>query len=177
MPRAGRGRLINPFMAVIARLDRNATRELSPDDAGALASGFDDVFREPVVVTQEDGSRVEAREEKLIYVPCQIEDHAFQAQRMAVAGNNPDSRMTLVFHFRDLEQRGLVDPDTGSARIAPSDRLVEIRSYCCRKVIQKIPNPPGLFVTQAMPSAFTLAGSRNLLIVTFQERERTATVA
>lgn len=177
MPRGGRGRLINPFMAVIARLDRNATREQPPDDAGALPSGYDDVFREPIVVTQSDGTRDEARQEKLIYVPCQVEDHAFQAQRMTTAGNNPDSRLTLVFHFRDLERLGLVDPETGVARITPNDRLVEIRSYCCKHLIQKIPSPPGLYATQAMPSSFTLGRSRNLLIVTFQERERTATLA
>lgn len=177
MPRAGRGRLINPFMAIIGRLDRNATREQSPDDAGAAPSGYDDVFQEPLVVTDSDGTRDEARRERMIRVPCQVEDHAFQVQRMAVAGNNPDSRITLVFHFRDLERLGLVDPKTGIARISPNDRLVEIRSYCCTKLIQTIPDPPGLYATQALPTAFSLARMRNLLIVTFQERERTATVA
>jgi hypothetical protein len=176
MPRAGRGRLVNPFMAVIARFDRNATREHPPDAAGALSSGYDDVFKEPIVVTEADGTREEARREVLINVPCQVEDHAFLAQRMTTAGNNPDSRLTLVFHFRDLERLGLVDPDTGTARITPNDRLVEIRSYCCKHLIQKIPSPPGLYATQATPSAFSLGRARNLLIVTFQERERTATM-
>lgn len=176
MPMGGRGRLINPFMAVIARFDRNATREQPPDDAGEFVGGYDDVFREPIVVTQEDGTRDEARREKRINVPCQVEDHAFQSQRMTEAGNNPDSRLVLVFHFRDLERLGLVDPVTGLARITPNDRLVEIRSYCCRHLIQKIPDPPGLYATQALPTAFSLARARNLLVVTFQERERTATV-
>lgn len=177
MPLGGRGRLINPFMAVIARFDRNATRDQPPDDDGVLPSGFDDVFREPLVVTQDDGTRDEARRERLIYVPCQVEDHAFQTQRMTEAGNNPDSRLVLVFHFRDLERLSLVNRETGIARITPNDRLVEIRSYCCRHLIQKIPDPPGLYATQALPTAFSLARARNLLVVTFQERERTATVA
>lgn len=172
-----RGRLINPFMAVIARLDRNATREQSPDDAAQIPSGYDDVFKEPIVVTDDAGARDEVRREKLIYVPCQVEDHAYMAQRMTLAGNNPDSRLNLVFHFRDLEKLGLVDPETGTARITPNDRLVEIRSYCCKRLIQKIADPPGLYATQALPTAFTLGGQRNLLVVTFQERERTATVA
>ncbi len=171
-----RGRLINPFMAVIARFDRNATREQSPDDSGAVESGYNDVFREPVVVTDSEGIRNEARRERLVCVPCQVEDQAFQAQRLTTGGNNPDSRMNLVFHFRDLERLGLVDKNTGLARITPNDRLVEIRSFCCRRVIQKIPNPPGLYATQALPASFTLGGGRNLLIVTFQERERAATV-
>lgn len=172
-----RGRLINPFMAVIARFDRNATREESPDDAGEIPGGFDDVFKEPIVITGTDGARDEVRREKLIRVPCQVEDHAFMAQRMTLAGNNADSRLSLVFHFRDLERLGLVDPDTGTARITPNDRLVEIRSYCCKRLVQKIPNPPGLYATQALPSSFALGGQRNILVVTFQERERTATVA
>lgn len=172
-----RGRLINPFMAVIARFDRNATRDESPDDAAELPSGFDDVFKEPIVITATDGTRDEVRKERLIYVPCQVEDHAFMAQRMTLAGNNADSRLNLVFHFRDLERLKLVDPETGTARITPNDRLVEIRSYCCKRLVQRIPNPPGLYATQALPSSFTLGGQRNLLVVTFQERERTATVA
>lgn len=171
-----RGRLVNPFMAVIARFDRNATREESPDDAAEIPSGFDDVFREPIVVTT-DGVRDEARRERLIRVPCQIEDHAFMAQRNTLAGNNPDSRMNLVFHFRDLERLELVDLETGLARITPNDRLVEIRSFCCRTLIQKIPDPPGLYATQSLPSAFALGGRRNLLVVTFQQRERAATLA
>jgi len=38
-------------------------------------------------------------------------------------------------------------------------------------LVQAIPNPPGLFVTEAEPS-FGLGGSRNLLIVSFKGRDQ-----
>ena len=78
-----------------------------------------------------------------------------------------------MFHFRDLERLGLVDPRTGDALICPNDRLEGLYDLE-GQLIQRIRTPPGLYVTQAQPRGFGLSRSRplrNLLLVTFEARQ------
>ena len=77
--------------------------------------------------------------------------------------------MVLVFHFRDLEQRGLLDRETGDALLRVGDRLVAIRDRRTGKIVQAVRTPPGLYLTEPQPE-FGLGGRRNLLIATFSER-------
>jgi hypothetical protein len=75
-----------------------------------------------------------------------------------------------VFHFRDLERTGLVDAATGEARLRINDRLVAIHTLH-GELVQAIRTPPGLYATEVQPQSFGLGLSRNLLLVTFDERE------
>jgi hypothetical protein len=165
-----RGRLINPFLAELAQLDTVATAT-DPDGAGPLVSGYDPDFKETLVFGSPSGDRVDARREKpAIRVPCQVEVGAFEALQQFAAGNSPNSRIVLVFHFRDLERMGLVDSATGEALLRINDRLVAI--YTMRgALVQAIRTPPGLYVTEVQPQSFGLGLSRNLLLVTLDERE------
>ena len=165
-----RGRLIFPFKAVIARLDTVETR-IDPDGAGSLSSGYDDDFREPTLHT-ESGARVDDRKETLVEVPCQYEDRTFENLQMMPAGDSPTTNILLTMHFCDLERLGLVDPVTGVARIHKNDRLVEIMETCSGDRVQEYRNPPGVFVTQAVPAGLGIGLKRNLLLVTFQSREQ-----
>lgn len=165
-----RGRLINPFLAELAQLDTAATAG-DPDCAGPLASGYDPDFKETVLVATPGGSGVDARREKaLIRVPCQVEVGAFEALQQLTTGNSPNSRVTLVFHFQDLERMGLVDEGTGDALLRVNDRLVAIRDMA-GMLVQAVRTPPGLYATEVQPQSFGLGLSRNLLTVTFDERE------
>jgi len=171
-----RGKLINPFLAELARLDTAATAA-DPDGAGALDSGYDDDFREVVRVS--DGgvteAGVSARKEKTsILVPCQVEtEDAFDQMRMFASGNIPQFQIALCFHFRDLEEMGLVDSVTGLPLIRVNDRLVAIRKCPSGDLIQTVPDPPGLYATEPQPRSFGLSGGeRNLLLVTFEDREQ-----
>jgi hypothetical protein len=164
-----RGRLINPFLAEIARLDTDATAA-DPDDAGPLTSGYDPDFKETIVL-DDAGLRVDARREMPpVLVPCQVEVGAFEALQQLAGGNSPNSQVTLVFHFRDLERMGLVDPVSGDALLRVNDRLVAIRDLA-GVLVQAVRARPGLYASEVQPQSFGLGRARNLLLVTFQERD------
>ncbi len=146
-----RGRLINPMLCELAQID-------------TVNTTFDPDFREPVA---------DQRTEKAaIKVPAQIEPEQFEALQQMLAGNMPASKFVLCFHFKDLEDMGLVAAD-GVAAIQQGDRLVAIRDEF-DNLVQAIRNPPGLFVTAATPGFAWLGKQRNLLLVTFEARDRTA---
>ena len=165
-----RGKLINPFLAELARLDTDATAA-DPDGPGPLTSGYDSDFKETLVLPGTGGSGQDARREKPpIRIPCQVEVGTFEALQQLASGASPNSKVTLVFHFRDLERMGLVDPATGDALLRVNDRLVAIRDLA-GNLVQAIRTPPGLYATEVQPQSFGLGLCRNLLLVTFEERE------
>ena len=164
-----RGRLINPFLAEIARLDTSATAA-DPDGAGPLASGYDPDFKETIVVEEPTGRRDARREMTPIRIPCQVEVGAFETLQQLAPGSSPSSRVTLVFHFADLERLGLVDAATGDALLRVNDRLVAIYDMA-GNLVQAVRTPPGLYATEVQPQSFGLGGARNLLLVTLQSRE------
>jgi hypothetical protein len=167
-----RGRLIFPFLAELAQLDTAATAA-DPDGAGPLAAGYDPIFRSPVVRTDGTGARVSSRAEVLVQLPTSIDDKAQEQLRMMATGNAPGRRLVLTFHFRDLERRGLVDTN-GDAKIRVNDRLVRILTRD-GQLVQLFGNPPGVFVTELNPLSYGLGRKRNLLDVTLEDREQTAT--
>ena len=165
-----RGRLINPFVAELARLDTVATAA-DPDGPGPLTSGYDPDFKETVMVPATGERGTDARKEMpSIRIPCQVEVGTFEALQQLASGNSPDSKVTLVFHFRDLERMGLVDPGTGDALLGVNDRLVAIHDLV-GNLVQAVRTPPGLYATEVQPQSFGLGLNRNLLLVTFEERE------
>lgn len=164
-----RGRLINPFMATIARFDSAATAE-DPDGAGPLTTGMDPDFREPTVHTSAEGKRTDARKEDTVSIRCQVEIGTYGELQQLLAGNNPQSRLVLVFHFKDLEEASYVDPETGDALLRINDRLVEIREMS-GKLAQAFPR--GVYATEVQPQSFGIGRSRNLLLVTFMGRDST----
>ena len=169
-----RGRLIFPFLAELRRLDTVAMAA-DPDGTGPMSSGYDPDFKEPVLLDR-DGDGIAERERielPPIRVRCQVEPHLFEDLRMLASGDSPRSDVRLVFHFRDLERLGLVDPATGDARIRPNDRLAGLYDLG-GSLVQAIRTPPGLYVTEAQPRGFGLGRSRprrNLLLVTFEARQ------
>lgn len=170
-----RGFLIHPFLVDIAQLAASETRA-DPDGAGALTSGYDDDFREPVAYDQPNATgnvvtRQTTRKENLISAPAQVDSGVFEALQMLRSGKSPSSSVDLTFHVCSLQQLGLIDPDTGLTTIKIGDRLVAIRECKTGELVQTVPTPPGLYVTEVRPSGF-MGGGRNLFIVTFEERER-----
>lgn len=173
-----RGRILNPFLAEIAPLDTVATAA-DPDGAGALTSGYDDDFKETVRVSDGTSAGVSARKEKAhLFIPCQVEtEDVFDQLRMFGAGNIPDFRIALVFHFRNLEDMGLVNTSTGKALIQNNDRLVAIHECGADDspgdLVESFDALPFLYATQPMSRSHGLSGrKRNLLLVTFEDREQ-----
>ncbi len=175
-----RGRLIWPFIARIRPLDTAATAA-DPDTTGPLTSGYDDDFREPIMVpvpTKIVG--VSARKEKAaIDLPVQVEDEAWEQLTMMRTGDSPFVQVTLVFHYRDLERAGYIDPTTGDALYPrKNDRLEAIyrmKLGAAGDLVQTIPTPPGLYCTHAQPRSYGLSSlQRNLLVCTFTSRDTSA---
>lgn len=167
------GFLNNPFLVEIAQLDAIET-DKDPDGAGLLTSGFDDDFKETIPYDQPnaDGSvvtRTTTRKENTICAPAQISSKTFEALQQLRSGNSPDAAVELTFLTTDLASLDLIDPATGLAKIKVNDRLVAIRDCDGATLIQRIPDPPGLFVTHVRPSGF-LGHRNNLFIVTFEDR-------
>ena len=163
--------LVFPVVAVIARLDPTATRA---DPPGAQTVGYEDAFGEPAVLPSDDRVGTSARvEQATVSVPCQFEDGTYDKQDMHAAGDSPDSRVVLVMHRDDLAELDLISATTGDALITKGDRLVRLEATD-GTLIQTIPDPPGLFVTEARPIGADLGQQWNLLMVRLDDRERAA---
>lgn len=168
-----RGRLIFPFEVELGLLDTAATAA-DPDGPGPLTSGYDDVFREPVVLRPQTGSApgMMNRKERVERFLAQIEDGSSDVLNMTAAGNSPTSVMGLVFHFEDLERAGAVSAESGKTVIkAPGARLISIRHPRTGELIERFDMSPGLYATQARSIGFGLGPTRNLLLVVFEERD------
>lgn len=148
-------------------LDAVATR--AQTDGPAITSGYDDDFREIVVVSTPN--RISERQEQdSIFIPSQVEDPVFDQLQQFSAGNLVDFKMTLVWARKDLECAGLLVPDTGECLVRSSDRLVSIRDKCMN-VVHAIRTPPGLYVVEVRP-LFGLAQRKDLYLVTLDDREQ-----
>jgi hypothetical protein len=156
-----RGRLICPFLATIYRLDTRAIE---------TADGYDPDFRTTKHAYPGNvGARTSSRREfPPVDLRCQVEVGRWEGQRQMASGNAPESQLTLVFHFAELEDRGLVDAATGEALIRVNDRLSALKRLD-GALVQKIP-APGLFATEPQIGGLGIAGRRNLLIVSFDVR-------
>lgn len=159
-----RGRLINPFSVGIVQVDLEATH---------AAGDYDDVFREPKVVASDDEEGVGTDALALgpvVYVQAQIEMGTYEKLRMRGNGNSPEARVTIVLHFSWLEENGYVDADTGTATIPKvGDRLVSIVPPD-GGVGQVFAQP--LYCVEAMPTGFGFGRSRNLLVASFDARDK-----
>jgi hypothetical protein len=164
-----RGRLIFPFVVELAQLDTSATAA-DPDGAGPLEAGYDELFREPVKVPGAGQAGTTNRVETLVQFRAQIEPDQEERLEAMLSGESPNSRFAVVAHYRDLERAGLVDATTGRPRIRKRDRLNRILTV--RGVlVETIPDPPGLYVTEVQSRGFGLGTRRNLLLVVFEDRE------
>jgi len=163
--------LIFPMKVDIARLDTAATAE-DPAGSGPTGLGYDDEFREPVVEADPDTSEPGdvRREESIVQLTAQIEDESYEVLDMLAIGRSPRGLVRLVLHFSELESLGLLDADR-LPLLRVNDRLAAIYRPD-GTLVQTIPDPPGLFCTEAQPRSFGLGGERSLFLMTFETRER-----
>jgi len=169
---AHRGRLIQAFLAEIYRLDREAMGKTTFDGHTHKSSGLDPDFREPILVDPDgDGQGEPLRLEMApVMIPCQIEPKRRDILKMMPTGETPRSKIELVFHMRDLERKGLVDPVTGNPLLQKQDRLAALLT---RKGHAELTfhDPPGLYATEITPAGWGLHMGQprlNLLMITFE---------
>lgn len=167
---AYRGRLIFPFLVEIAPWDIVGSAG-DPDGAGPLTAGYDEDFRERVVLPTSDRLGSEKRVEGATY---QIQGQfgstdAFRRLQMAAGGNLDNTGFRILFHFADLEAQSLVEPTTGTALIKVGDRLNAIYDLG-GTLVQTVPSAAMVVITEAQP-LFGLNSMRNLLECTFKSRD------
>lgn len=158
---AYRGRLIFPLLADVYRLDLAAIN---------AAGSFDTVYKEIKLTPTSDGIGSSLRlEMAVVQIPVQFEPGSLRRLHEVANGDLSTGRVIGVMHFVDLEALSLVHSTTGVSLIKKGDRLGALRKLD-GTLIETIENPPGLFVTEAMPIT-ALSGDRNLLQITFMSRE------
>jgi hypothetical protein len=116
--------LISPIEAVIYRLDIQATWKEDPPGTQE-DTGYDYLFREPVV-SRTSGVRTVTRVEMSpVRVPAQVETLSYQQLQATFGGDNPATDMAFVLHRKHLEELGLLDTD-GNCVFKPGDRIDSI---------------------------------------------------
>lgn len=173
-----RGRLINPFLVRVFLLDTTATAQDPDGVAGPLSSGMDPILREPRKLPQSGRTEgISARIEKpLPLLFAQVEIVSLEKRRQLVQGNAPVADLVLVFHFRELEEKQLVDTVTGEALIKVSARLDAVLDRRTQAVVRSFPNPPGAFAVRVEDEFGGLGKRRNLLKVYFADRAQAVEV-
>jgi len=162
-----RGRLINPFLATIARLDTASTA------AAASGVGFDEDFLEPKLVAPQSGSGrgTSTRQEITTVLPCQVVPEKEEEQRVSPSGATPQTRIRLLFHMRDLERASLVDAH-GMPLLRVNDRLVDLRERHTGALVQEFPTGRELYATEIRSRGYGIGRKRNLVQATFEVRDR-----
>ncbi len=153
-----RGSLIFTFLADIAPID---------SEAMTASPGFDPDFHEPNPHdANADGLDDKPRHTAdVLSLPCQVEPGGFEELNMKPAGNDPDIRVGLVFHMRDVSKLPLP--------IRVGDTLVGLRNRAGELMLDFSGDP--LFATHVQPRGFGLfrrSPSMNLLLVEFRSRVR-----
>jgi len=160
-----RGRLIQIFYAEIMRLDSSAIDSNNE---------YDDVFRQ-IIPTDSNGDGIGTpvrREMAAIKIPCQIDQGIMDQIQKNELGINLNADIELTFHYEDLENLDLLDPNTNRALIDVGDRLNSIYDINDNLVWQ-IKTPPGLYITEAKDEGFGIfmvQPTRNLLTVRLGEK-------
>lgn len=173
------GRLINPLWTAIVRLDAAAT-------ASPLTGGQHPILREPLpswIPTPGTSAavRVDTRRYMApVFIQAQVERYAYRASRFGQGGDVPDSKLTLVMLATDLKRLGLLDPATGDPLLKVDDKCLGTWGSCSTakvavaalmKQAQAAIDPPGLYATEIKPAGEGLGGTRNLFVMTFDDRE------
>jgi hypothetical protein len=170
------GRLIFAQWTAILRLDPAAT----------VAAGQHPVFKEPIPSYSPAGKAGAVRSDTRkyiqppVFIQAQIERYTYRQMRQGQGGDVPDSKLTLVMLAADLKRLGLLDPDTGEPVLKKDDKCLGTWSSCSTakqavaalmKQAQNVIDPPGLYCTEIKPGGEGLGGTRNLFIMTFDDRE------
>lgn len=86
---------------------------------------------------------------------------------MTGTGNAPVSTLTLVFHYEDLEEAGLIGEDNRPI-VHVNDRLVRIVNDDDGATASEFRMP--VYITEATPSGFGFGGRVNLLVCRLGDR-------
>ena len=102
---------------------------------------------------------------------AQVNPLTMDQQRQASTGADPTRDLELTFHYRHLEQLGMIGAD-GSSLLRHNDRLVGMRSRNGNTDINWREDQY-LYAVRTQDDSFGMpGGDRNLLILVFTERRK-----
>jgi len=133
-----RGRLINKFIAVIARLDTEAT-------ANVAGGGYDDVF--DAVKPVSDGTQLGAssrREMAEIRLHCQLDRRSWGERTVDRGGGQTRSDIVVTLFWEEMENQGLIDANS-EPLLKQGDRFVRIETLKGQIEATFKPDPGMLF--------------------------------
>lgn len=144
-----RGRLIQKFYVLIARLDASATQ----------AVGWDPEFNEPV--PEADGTQLGA-DARRYHTPdrlhCQLDRKTWGERVSTRGGEEILCDIVIVLHWPEMERLSMVTA-TGKPVFQRGDKIVEIQTL---KGAQEevFDDPPGMFITGMDRAGYGLAAFR-----------------
>lgn len=161
-----RGKTIKPILVEVERIDPAAT---------TAAGRYDPIMKEPIPQRSNAGKVDEKRVDGMkrrppLRVRAQMERGPFMSLSMQASGNVAKGNTRCTIHRRDLEKCGLILPD-GAPDFHVGDRILATYTLL-GKLIQRIPDPPGLYCTQVQPAGEGLGGTQNLVVLYFDDREK-----
>jgi hypothetical protein len=134
-----RGRLINPFIAVIYQLDPTAT-------AAVVGGGYDPEFGEILPVANGTQTGASSRREKAaINLRVQLDRTSWGTPQLTRGGYQTVTDLILTARTMDLEIAGLVDAN-GLWKLKAGDRIDRLLTIK-GAVEQVFDNPPGMYIT------------------------------
>jgi hypothetical protein len=108
------------------------------------------------------------RYQAAITLSAQVEITTVGQLQMSGGGNVPDYRTAFVLHFRELEQKGLVDTTTGKPLIQPGAIIDSIKTST--GAIERLYDDPPVHVTESREIGHGFGGRRNLLLLITDDR-------
>lgn len=176
-----RGALIWPMLVDIERIDTVATRTLpTPPGPGP---GYDDDFQEPILISPtavvpgvpnvgSPRGTISTQYQTAVRLHAQVEIVDFNLLRQFANGDAARCEVRLVFHYAEIETLGLLDA-TGAPTLRKHDRLRRILHARTEESVVEFADVPGLYAIRVEDRSFGLSsGMRNLLIITYQDREQ-----
>lgn len=115
--------LIAPVYIIVYRLDIQAT--WAEDPPGPKSTGYDYIYREPVVERASGVRSVNRVESAAVSVKAQMETSTYEELQLALGGNNQATDQTFVLHRKDLATAGLLDSNNECV-FKPGDRIDHI---------------------------------------------------
>lgn len=135
-----RGRIIQKFIASIARLDEAST-------GAVVEGGWDPDFHEPKIV--DDGTQL-GNDSKRFHDPinlmCQLDRKSWGAVDSTRGGQQKTADIIICLHWPELQKRGLIDSN-GKAIFRRGDKIIEILTKKGELDV-KFDDPPGLFIRE-----------------------------
>jgi hypothetical protein len=163
--------LLRPVLVEVSQTYAAGTRKFNPP--GPDSSGYDDVWREPVLyidptTSQRKDSRITNKTNYTFL--AQVEVNREHVKRYDAAGDFPDFDILLVASVRDLVRRGYMETD-GRPKIQVGDRVLTAKN---KRTAAVQATWTDLWIVEWRHASWGFGAGRDLVLFICQKREQPA---